>query len=137
MLSAKLTQQLQSIQALQETLEQETTCLKEKNFSQLNDVLFKKQKLLQAIAELDKELSTLQNEITENEQLLALKNEIESQLMACQKINDINGQLIELSMKSNKHLMQLIRQSTGKNTVTYDQKGMLNSASLLGKNIKA
>ena len=139
MLSAQLTQQLESIQALQQTLEEETTCLKEKNFSQLNDILFKKQKLLQAVAELDKVLSTAssQNEITQNENLLALKNEIESQLSTCQKINDINGQLVELSMKSNKHLMQLMKQATGKNTVTYDQKGMLNSASLLGKNIKA
>jgi flagella synthesis protein FlgN len=40
-------------------------------------------------------------------------------------------------MKSNNHLMQLIKQATGKNSLTYDQKGGLNSARLLGKNIKA
>ncbi len=139
MLSAQLTQQLESIQALQLTLEAESTCLKEKNFSKLNSILFNKQKSLQAIAELDKILSTAssQNEIKQNENLLALKDEIESQLAVCQKINAVNGQLVELSMKSNKHLMQLIKQATGKNTVTYNQKGMLSTASLLGKNIKA
>ena len=73
----------------------------------------------------------------QDESLLALKNKIEKQLSTCQKINDINGRLVELSMKSNKHLMQLMRQATGKNSVTYDQKGMLNSGTLLGKNIKA
>eukprot|EP00831_Metopus_contortus_P074340 TRINITY_DN67908_c0_g1_i1.p1 TRINITY_DN67908_c0_g1~~TRINITY_DN67908_c0_g1_i1.p1 ORF type:complete len:151 (+),score=19.20 TRINITY_DN67908_c0_g1_i1:228-680(+) len=137
MLSAQLTQQLQSVQALQQTLEQETSCLKEKNFSQLNDILFKKQKLLQAITELDKVLSASKNAIMQDENLLALKNEVESHLANCQKINEINGRLVELSMKSNKHLMQLMKQATGKNSVTYDQKGMLNSATLLGKNIKA
>ena len=139
MLSAQLTQQLESIQSLQETLEEETSCLKEKNFSQLNAILFKKKKLLQEIATLDKALSTTasQNNITQNKDLLALKNEIESRLVNCQKINSINGRLVELSMKSNKHLMQLMRQATGKNSITYDQKGGLNSARLLGKNIKA
>ena len=138
MLSAQLTQQLESIQSLQETLEEETSCLKEKNFSQLNTILFKKKKLLQEIAALDKALSTAasQNNITQNKDLLALKNEIEKQLVNCQKINGINGRLVELSMKSNKHLMQLMKQATGKNSVTYDQKGGLNSARLLGKNIK-
>ena len=106
MLSAQLTQQLESIQSLQETLEEETTCLKEKSFSQLNAILFKKKKLLQEIAALDKVLSTAasQNKITENEDLLTLKNKIEVQLANCQKINDINGRLVELSMKSNKQL---------------------------------
>jgi len=30
--------------------------------------------------------------------------------------------------------MQLMKQATGKNSITYDQKGMLNSATLLGFN---
>jgi len=139
MLSAQLSQQLELIQELQITLETETTCLKEKNFSQLNDILYKKQKSLQAIAELDKVLSTdsAQKQIQSDESLLAIKSKIESQLLGCQKINAVNGKLVELSMKSNKHLMQLFKQATGKNSVTYDQKGGLNSASLLGKDIKA
>lgn len=139
MLSTQLAQQLESLQSLQQTLEEETACLKEKNFSQLNTILFQKKKLLQTVAELDKILSTAasQNKIMQDESLLALKNKIEKQLSTCQKINDINGRLVELSMKSNKHLMQLMRQATGKNSVTYDQKGMLNSGTLLGKNIKA
>jgi flagella synthesis protein FlgN len=139
MLSAQLNQQLESIQSLHQTLEEETACLKEKNFSQLNTILFKKQQLLQAISKLDKVLSAadIQNEITHNEDFMTLKNEIEEQLAACQKINAINGRLVELSMKSNNHLMQLIKQATGKNSLTYDQKGGLNSARLLGKNIKA
>jgi flagella synthesis protein FlgN len=139
MLSAQLKQQLQSIQALQQTLEEETACLKEKNFSQLSAILLKKQKLLQAVTELDKVLSPakIQDQIAQSEDLLALKNEIEQQLAACQKINALNGRLVELSMKSNNLLMQLIKQATGKNSITYDQKGGLNSASLLGRNIKA
>lgn len=139
MLTAQLTQQLKSIQALQLILEAETTCLKEKDFSQLNQLLFKKQKSLQAIAELDKILSAASSidAIQQDTKLRALKGEIESELSVCKKVNEINGQLVELSMKSNKHLMQLMKQATGKNSVTYDQKGMLNSGSLLGKNIKA
>lgn len=139
MLSAQLTQQLELMQALQLTLEQETACLKEKNFSELNEILFKKQRALQEIAELDKVLSadSSQNKINSDKNLLAIKSKIESQLLVCQKINAVNGKLVELSMKSNKHLMQLIKQATGQNSVTYDQKGMLNSASLLGKDIKA
>jgi len=139
MLLTQLTQQLESIQELQQILEQEFVCLKEKKFSSLNDILFKKQKLLRAIAELDKVLSSAssQNKIEQSEDLLNLKKKIEEQLTACQKTNSVNGKVIELSMKSNKHLMQLMKQATGKNTITYDQKGGLNSASLLGKNIKA
>ena len=138
-LSLQLTEQLESIQALQQVLKEETLCLQEKNFSQLQEILFKKKQLLQSIANLDKVLSTAssQTQITENKDLSSLKNEIEEQLSACQKTNKINGKLVELSMKSNKHLMQLMRQATGKNSVTYDQKGGLTSASLLGKNIKA
>jgi len=139
MLTAQLTQQLKSVQALQLLLEAETTCLKEKDFSQLNQLLFEKQKSLQAIAELDKVLSTASSTeaIQQDTKLQTLKNEIESVLLVCKKINEVNGQLVQLSMKSNKHLMQLMKQATGKNSVTYDQKGMLNSGSLLGKNIKA
>jgi flagella synthesis protein FlgN len=88
MLSAQLNQQLESIQSLHQTLEEETACLKEKNFSQLNTILFKKQQLLQAISKLDKVLSAadIQNEITHNEDFMTLKNEIEEQLAACQKL---------------------------------------------------
>jgi flagella synthesis protein FlgN len=139
MLLAQLTQQLESVQALQLTLEAETACLKEKNFSQLNEILLKKQKLLHVINDLDKILATKtsQNEIKEDKELRAIKDKIENLLPICQKNNAVNGQLVELSMKSNKHLMQLIKQATGKNSVTYDQKGALNSASLLGKDIQA
>lgn len=139
MLLEKLQQQLASIEALQLTLEAETACLKEKNFAQLNAILFNKKKSLQEIAFLDKAFSGAapQQTIKTDNELLSLKNKIDSQLLTCQKINNINGRLVELSMKSNKHLMQLIKQETGKNSVTYDQKGMLNSASLLGRNIKA
>ncbi|WP_019616637.1 flagella synthesis protein FlgN [Psychromonas ossibalaenae] len=139
MLLSQLNQQLESINNLHAALEEETACLKEKNFSVLNDLLFKKQKLLQAIGELDKVLSTAvsQEKISTDDDLSQLKLEIEKQLQACQKINDINGRLVELSMKSNKHLMQVMTQASGRNSVTYDQKGLLNGGQLLGKNIKA
>ena len=139
MLTTKLKQQLESIQVLQKILEDEQTCLKEKKFSALNDILFQKQSSLQKIADLDKMLSvtTAQDEISSDENLRALKNKVDGQLQQCQKINDVNGRLVELSMKSNKHLMQLMKQATGKNSITYDQKGMLNSGTLLGKDIKA
>ena len=42
-----------------------------------------------------------------------------------------------MSMKSNKHLMQILTQAKGQNTVTYDQKGVLNRGRLLGKDIEA
>lgn len=139
MLSNQLAEQLESIQSLQLTLAEETDCLKEKNFTELNNILFRKQQLLQAITNLDKVLSTLasQKEISAKKNLLALKNEIEDKLSDCQKTNELNGQLVELSMKSNKHLMQLMKQATGKNSITYDKKGDLNASTLLGKNIKA
>lgn len=139
MLSEQLTQQLELIHGLHQILEQERICLQEKDFSQLNDILVKKQNSLNVIAELDKVFSNTssQNEISQNEKLLALKTKIEEQLTACQKINSVNGKIIELSMRSNKHLMQLMKQATGKNSITYDQKGGLSSGSLLGRNIKA
>ena len=139
MLSSELHKQLESIQALQKVLKAETACLKEKDFSNLSSILTSKQNLLETILNLDKTLSSeeSQTEINTNDDLLALKEEIEKQLQASHKINLINGKLVELSMKSNKHLMQLIRQAAGTNTVTYNQKGGLSSGSLLGKNIKA
>lgn len=139
MLNTTLKQQLESIQALQKILEDEQICLKEKEFSILSDLLFQKQSSLQKIADLDKILSvaTAQTEISENDNLRDLKKQVDLQLLQCQKINDVNGRLVELSMKSNKHLMQLMKQATGKNSITYDQKGMLNSATLLGENIEA
>lgn len=139
MLLEQLNQQLEFIHALQTILDEETTCLKEKNFTQLTAIISKKQQLLTSITELDKALATpaSQQAIIENSNLLTIKNEIEQQLTECKKSNSINGKVIELSMKSNKHLMQIMKQATGKNSVTYDRKGGLNSASLMGKDIKA
>ena len=120
-------------------LDEETACLKEKNFTQLTAIIAKKQELLTSITALDKSLttSTSQKIISEDSSLIALKDNIEQTLTECKKSNTINGQIIELSMKSNKHLIQMMKQVTGKNSVTYDRKGGLNSASLMGKDIKA
>ncbi len=135
----QLKQQLSLLQALQATLEQETACLKDKEFKNLTNLLQEKQNTLQAIADLEKALASeqIQLAILADDQLIALKKSIDEQLLICQRLNDINGRLVQLSMKSNKNLMQLLTQASGKNTVTYDQKGTLNAASLLGKNIKA
>jgi len=139
MLQTKLSQQLKNISDLQVVLEEEKRCLTVKDFSTFNDILFNKQKLLQSIATLDKQLTnenTLE-QIKQSEELTAIKNNLEINLLNCQKLNTVNGRLVELSMKSNKHLMQLMTQATGKNSVTYDQKGALNAGQLLGKNIQA
>lgn len=139
MLQEKLSQQLQHIQDLQIILEEEKRCLTEKDFSTFSDILFNKQKILQTISSLDQQLTTEQNlkEIAENIALNEIKSSLETQLKDCQKLNAINGKLVTLSMKSNKHFLQLMTQATGKNSVTYDQKGSLNSGKLLGKNIQA
>ena len=139
MLTEQLSQLLESIQVLQKLLEEEKLCLKEKTFGNLNTLLFNKQKLLQKINSDNKTISTKDNlaVIEQDPALSTLKQNIVSDLTECQKNNEINGRLIEMSMKSNKHLMQLLTQAKGKNSITYDQKGMLNSGSLLGKNIEA
>jgi flagella synthesis protein FlgN len=139
MLSDQLSQQLEYIHALQSVLDEETACLKEKNFTQLTAIISKKQQLLVSITELDKSLATpaSQKAIIEDNDLIVIKSDIEQKLTKCKKSNSINGQIIERSMKSNKHLMQIMKQVTGKNSVTYDRKGGLNSASLMGKDIKA
>lgn len=139
MTATLLEDQFNALVQLQQTLEAETTCLKSKDFSSLNEILFNKQKQLQDIATRDGTISATFSlvDIESNEQLASLKKKIDPQLLHCQKINEINGQLVQLSMKSNKHLMQLITQATGKNTVTYNQKGTLSGASLLGTDIKA
>lgn len=138
MLTEQLATLLESTQALQVLLEEEKTCLKEKKFDNLNTLLFNKQKLLQSINSINALVSTEQNlaTIQESSELSTTKENIQSRLQECKKNNEINGRLIELSMKSNKHLMQLLTQAKGKNSVTYDQKGALNRASLLGDNIE-
>lgn len=139
MLEKQLSQQLINLDNLQEILEEEKRCLTEKDFSSFNDTLFNKQKSLQTIATLDKQVSTQKNLelIEQNDELTSLKNTIAERLQNSQKLNDVNGKLVALSMKSNKHLMQLMTQATGKNSVTYDQKGLLKGGQLLGKNIQA
>ena len=139
MLLEQLSQQRQNISDLQVLLEEEKRCLTEKDFSTFNDILFNKQKFLQSIATLDKQLATETNleKIKLNDELSEIKSSLEGQLQECQKLNSINGKLVELSIKSNKHLMQIMKQATGKNSVTYDQKGALNTGQLLGKNIQA
>lgn len=139
MLTEKLSQLLEMTKALHTLLEEEKRCLKEKSFTKLNTLLFNKQKLLQNIGSADKTISTKDNLniIQSDKNLQTLKNEIETCLKECKKNNEVNGQLIDMSMKSNKHLMQLLTQAKGLNTVTYDQKGLLNRASLLGDNIEA
>jgi len=139
MLQDQLNELLDSIKKLHQLIDDERACLKEKSFDNLNLILSNKQKQLQIISASNKEISSEDNLllIQEDRQLSALKKDIEDSLMACQKDNEINGRLIELSMQSNKHLMQVLTQAKGKNTVTYDQKGILSSASLLGKNIQA
>ena len=139
MLTQQLSQLLESIQVLQKLLEEEKQCLKEKSFENLNTLLFNKQKLLQKINSDNKNISTKDNlTIIEQDKILStLKENIVNDLTECQKNNEINGRLIEMSMKSNKHLVQLLTQAKGKNSITYDQKGLLNSGSLLGKNIEA
>lgn len=139
MLLEQLQQQLVLIKSLATILDDETTCLKEKNFTSLKEILTNKQNTLQEIATIDQSLmaNSLEDALSKDQQLQELKQEIDTELIACKKVNDINGQLVALSMKSNKHLMQILKQETGKNSVTYDQKGSLSSASLLGKDIKA
>ncbi|MEG3754527.1 flagellar protein FlgN [Psychromonas arctica] len=139
MLQDQLNELLDSIKKLHQLLDDERACLKEKSFDNLSLILSNKQKQLQSIAGLNKAISSEDNLylIENNSELLSLKQDIETRLITCQKDNDINGRLIELSMQSNKHLMQVLTQAKGKNTVTYDQKGVLSSASLLGKNIQA
>ena len=139
MLTQKLTELLEAINELHHLLDEEKLCLKEKKFTNLNTLLFNKQKLLQKITNANKIISN-DNYLTQIKQeptLLALQVEIQSRLKTCQKNNNINGRLIEMSMKSNQHLMQLLTQAKGKNSVTYDQKGILNGGSLLGENIEA
>jgi flagella synthesis protein FlgN len=138
-LNKQLTEQLTALKSLAQILDAESVCLKEKTFSSLNEILFNKQKTLQAIKATDQQISTAKNldAITQSESLSLLKKQIDNNLQDCHKHNQINGRLIELSMKSNKHLMQLLTIATGKNSVTYDKKGTLNSGSLLGKGIKA
>ncbi|WP_025562498.1 flagellar protein FlgN [Psychromonas sp. SP041] len=139
MLTEQLSQLLESIQVLQNLLEEEKLCLKEKSFENLNTLLFNKKKLLQKINSSNQAISTKDNLIVieQDPALSSLKQEIVKRLTECQKNNEINGRLVELSMKSNKHLMQLLTQAKGKNSITYDQKGLLNSGSLLGNNIEA
>lgn len=139
MLTEQLSQLLDSIQVLQKLLEEEKLCLKEKSFKNLNTLLFNKQKLLQQINSGNKSISTKENLILieQDPTLSSLKENIVNHLAECQKSNEVNGRLVEMSMKSNKHLMQLLTQAKGKNSITYDQKGLLNGASLLGNNIEA
>lgn len=139
MLQEQLSQQLKNLVTLREILEEEKRCLTEKDFSSFNDTLFNKQKSLQTIATLDKQLSTAKNLelINQSDELTELKNTLSMHLQDSQSMNIVNGKLVELSMKSNKHLMQLMTQATGKNSVTYDQKGLLQGGQLLGKNIQA
>jgi flagella synthesis protein FlgN len=139
MLTEKLTELLESINDLHDLLDEEKLCLKEKKFTHLNTLLFNKQKLLQQITTTNKIISTDSNliQIKQQPALLTLQLDIQNRLKTCQKNNSINGRLIEMSMKSNQHLMQLLTQAKGKNSVTYDQKGILNGGSLLGENIEA
>ncbi len=139
MTATQFKDQINALVQLQQILEEETDCLKNKNFSSLNEILFNKQKQLQDIATRDSDIAstTTLTDIENNEELSTLKHQADKAFKDCQKINDINGQLVQLSMKSNKHLMQLMTHATGKNTVTYDQKGILTGTSLLGKNIQA
>lgn len=139
MLTKQLSGLSETIQALHDLLDEEKNCLKEKSFSGLNTLLFNKQKLLQNINSQNKLISTPENLtlIQQDPKLVMLQSEIQTNLQLCQKNNAINGRLIELSMKSNKHLMQILTQAKGKNSVTYDQKGLLSGGSLLGKNIEA
>ncbi|MCK5819367.1 MAG: flagellar protein FlgN [Psychromonas sp.] len=139
MTATQFKEQIKALVELQQILEEETNCLKNKDFSSLNEVLFNKQKKLQDISSRDSDIAstTTLSDIENDEELFGLKRQADKAFKDCQKINEINGQLVQLSMKSNKHLMQLITQATGKNTVTYDQKGILTSGSVLGKNIQA
>ena len=139
MLSLQLSQQLKNLDNLQLILEEEKQCLTKKEFSTFNELLFNKQKVLQSIATLDKQLTTAENleKIKQSDDLISLKQNLEETLQHCQKINEVNGKLVQLSMKSNKHLMQIMTQATGKNSITYDQKGALNAGQLLGRNIQA
>jgi len=139
MLETQLAQQLQNLTDLQSILEEEKCCLAEKDFNSFNEILFNKQKSLQIIATLDKQLTTEKSlqDIAKSDTLSALKDNVQTLLEKCQETNNVNGKLVQLSMKSNKHLMQLMTQAKGKNSVTYDQKGTLQSGQLLGKNIQA
>ncbi|GLS89298.1 hypothetical protein GCM10007916_03650 [Psychromonas marina] len=139
MLLEKLAQQLKNLNSLQVLLEEEKRCLTEKDFSSFNDTLFNKQKSLQTIATLDRQLTNAENlqQINASDELSTLRSTLETELQHCQKMNNMNGKLVALSMKSNKHLMQIMTQAKGQNSVTYNQKGSLQSGRLLGKNIQA
>ncbi|HIP76466.1 MAG TPA: flagellar protein FlgN [Psychromonas hadalis] len=105
-LNQQLAEQLTALDNLAKILDAGSTCLKEKVFDTLNEILFNKQKNLQAIMERDKQLTSPDNiaAITQSENLSSLKKQIDDSLQACHKSNQINGRLIELSRKKQCYL---------------------------------
>jgi flagella synthesis protein FlgN len=56
MTATQFKDQINALVQLQQILEEETDCLKNKNFSSLNEILFNKQKQLQDIATRSKDV---------------------------------------------------------------------------------
>ncbi len=137
-INSLLTLQGADVEALGTVLIEEHKCLEQRDTDKLSDIIQQKQLLLKSVSERDVVICQHPDAQQLKQGDLALqKQDIESQLAKCKKQNDINGKVIELSLKSARHLANVLTQARAANSMTYNNKGQTQVGSQLGGGIKA
>ncbi|MDO6719953.1 flagellar export chaperone FlgN [Psychrosphaera sp. 1_MG-2023] len=132
-----LLQQRLNLQSMMEILASELEAVKKRDGDQLSRVATEKEKLLNAISEIDNQCNTEQFKpyITGNDELSALRDEIVEAFEVCQQKNEVvylTATQTQVAIDEVKRLL-----IGGSRNSTYDSYGQKKTGGSLGKGIKA
>jgi flagellar biosynthesis/type III secretory pathway chaperone len=136
-----LRRELNHVQNLMHSLEQEYAALAEQHTETLEDVVRQKQEIISELAQIGKQRETLlasmnssteeqlalaANSSTGNKQLSALWSELMLLAEKCQEMNRINGSIVELVSRQSRHALDIlhgISPNVSTRPELYDQSG--------------
>jgi len=140
MLETQLASQQSQLEQLIVLLENERNLLVNQEIAALEELLQKKQLLLQHIADVDKEIADNSQEhilIKEGGSLYPIRLKLKQLLSDCKHKNVVNGKAIVLSLESNNRFSELLNNALHRHNITYDQNGKTKTAPRLGKGLTA
>jgi len=135
---SKLQKQLQQLQQLEVTLQQEKEFLIKGDPEQVTKISEEKNNLLVEIQALDQQFEqSVQFRKDKSQGTFAQQlEEIEATLIRCKDLNQVNSQIIQQSQLAIERMKSTLLQNHSKSTVTYDNKGKI-SGGLNSLGIKA
>lgn len=131
--------QLKNAQELDELLEQESVVISKRISKQIESIASQKVTLIEQISTTDERIRRHPevDNLASDPELSPLVEQIRTLINRCQQANDINGQALQRAQLSFNKLNNLMKQSQGKQGMTYTPQGHTKNITTLGTNLKA